>query len=50
VAWLALHAFGQVLRRKQAGYGEVIAWLDREMQRLRAKKGSPSGQLGLEID
>lgn len=31
-------AFRQVLIRKQAGYGEVIAWLEEETQRLSGQK------------
>jgi telomerase reverse transcriptase len=40
VEWLALHAFRQVLRRKQTGYREVIAWMDRELMKLNVKKGA----------
>jgi len=28
----------QVLKRKQAGYGDILAWLDREMQKLSSRK------------
>lgn len=37
VRWLALGAFREVLGRKQASFGEVLAWLDREMGRLEAE-------------
>lgn len=38
VRWLALGAFREVLGRKQAGFGEVLAWLDREMGRVEAEE------------
>jgi len=45
VAWLALHAFKEVLGRKQAAYREVIMWLDAEMAKLGAKRGTKSARL-----
>ncbi|KAL2018698.1 hypothetical protein VTK56DRAFT_472 [Thermocarpiscus australiensis] len=38
VAWLAMVACRQVLVRKQAGYKEVIAWLEEETRKLSSKK------------
>lgn len=47
VRWLALGAFREVLGRKQAGYAEVLAWLDQEMGRMEAeKKRNGSGAVG----
>lgn len=40
---LALGAFRRVLGRKQARYGEVLAWLDAEMGKLDVKKGKRCG-------
>ncbi|KAK4186480.1 hypothetical protein QBC35DRAFT_501254 [Podospora australis] len=40
VTWLVMVAFRQVLKKKQTGYGEVIAWLEEETVLLsRGKKG-----------
>lgn len=38
VRWLTLGAFRKVLGRKQAKFGQVLAWLDEEMSKLEAKK------------
>ncbi|KAL2259032.1 hypothetical protein VTK26DRAFT_7436 [Humicola hyalothermophila] len=38
LAWLAMVAFRQVLVRKQAGYREVIGWLEEETRKLALKK------------
>lgn len=47
VRWLALGAFREVLGRKQAGFAEVLAWLDQEMGRMEAeKKRSGIGGVG----
>lgn len=35
---LVMVAFRQVLVRKQAGYGEVIAWLEGETRKLSGQK------------
>ncbi|KAK8126658.1 RNA-directed DNA polymerase [Apiospora kogelbergensis] len=45
VAWLAYHAFLQVLGRKQAGYGEVLAWLRAEIGKLGDKKDIRTGRV-----
>ncbi|KAK8055527.1 hypothetical protein PG993_000754 [Apiospora rasikravindrae] len=45
VAWLAYHAFLQVLGRKQAGYGEVLAWLRTEIDRLGYLKDIRAGRV-----
>ncbi|KAK3300400.1 uncharacterized protein B0H64DRAFT_380846 [Chaetomium fimeti] len=39
VAWLAMVACRQVLVRKQAGYRDVIAWLEGETRERSARKG-----------
>jgi len=36
----------QVLKRKQAGYGDTLAWLDGEMQKLSLRKGLDVAALG----
>lgn len=38
MAWLAMVAFRQVLGRKQAGYREVVEWLEDEVRRLSLEK------------
>lgn len=43
VRWIVLGAFRGVLGRKQARFGEVLAWLDREMGRMEGKIGSSDG-------
>lgn len=43
VRWLVLGAFRQVLGRKQAGFAEVLAWLDREMGKMEAEETRRSG-------
>ncbi|KAK8087976.1 hypothetical protein PG997_002937 [Apiospora hydei] len=45
VAWLAYHAFLQVLGRKQAGYGEVLSWLRAEIDRLGCLKDIRVGRV-----
>ncbi|KAK7941239.1 uncharacterized protein PG986_013626 [Apiospora aurea] len=45
VAWLAYHAFLQVLSCKQAGYGEVLAWLRAEIDRLGCLKDIRAGRV-----
>ncbi|KAH6674063.1 hypothetical protein F5X68DRAFT_214762 [Plectosphaerella plurivora] len=39
IKWLAAHAIKKTLLRRQTKYGEVVAWLDREMSRLALKRG-----------
>ena len=39
VAWLTLVAFRQVFVKKQAGYKDAIAWLERETEVVMGKKG-----------
>lgn len=46
VRWLTLRAFREVLGRKQAGFAEVLAWLDQEVGRLEATKGRRGGCVG----
>jgi len=29
-----MHAFIKVLRKRQSGYGEIIAWLDAKIERM----------------
>lgn len=43
VRWLTLGAFKKVLGRKQAGFGEVLAWLDAEMRKLEGRKAKKGG-------
>ena len=38
VAWLAVHAFRQVLRQKQAAYREILTWLELELKKLGKKR------------
>lgn len=45
VAWLAYHAFLRVLGRKQAGYGEVLAWLRTEIDKLGSLKDIRAGRV-----
>lgn len=45
VAWLAMVAFRTVLRRKQAGYGEVIGWLEEETRALSCERRVDLGVL-----
>ncbi|KAK8050638.1 RNA-directed DNA polymerase [Apiospora phragmitis] len=45
VAWLAHHAFLQVLGRRQAGYGEVLAWLRSEIGKLGSLKDIRAGRV-----
>lgn len=45
VAWLAMVAFRTVLRRKQAGYREVIAWLEAELRALSCERTVELGVL-----
>lgn len=47
VRWLALGAFREVLGRKQAGFADVLAWLDREMGRVEAEETRKGGDGGL---
>ena len=42
---LAMVACRQVLVRKQAGYREVIAWLEEETRKLSGEKGLDVGEL-----
>ncbi|KAK6841330.1 oxoglutarate iron-dependent oxygenase [Apiospora arundinis] len=50
VAWLAYHAFLQVLGRKQAGYGAVLAWLRAEVGKLGAMKDIRTGRVRQVVD
>ncbi|CAN8099264.1 unnamed protein product [Discula destructiva] len=43
VRWLVLAAFRGVLGRKQALFGEVLAWLDQEMGKLEARVSKAVG-------
>jgi hypothetical protein len=36
---LAIHAFQKVLQRRQSKYGEIIKWLDSQIDVLSTKKG-----------
>lgn len=45
VRWLALGAFREVLGRKQAGFADVLAWLDQEMGRVEAEETRRGGGL-----
>ncbi|KAJ3289397.1 hypothetical protein HK104_007493 [Borealophlyctis nickersoniae] len=42
VTWLGLHAFSDVLRKKQTSYKNVLAWLDSELTHPRFKRLSRS--------
>ncbi|KAL8370639.1 hypothetical protein RB595_000827 [Gaeumannomyces hyphopodioides] len=41
VRGVTLHAFKQVLSKRQSSFGEVLAWLDAEMQGLRVRSAVP---------
>ncbi|TLS29587.1 hypothetical protein PpBr36_01137 [Pyricularia pennisetigena] len=41
VKWLSLHAFKRVLAKRQAGYGQVLSWLDTEIRKLNFKGKLP---------
>lgn len=47
VRWLVLGAFRAVLGRKQARFGEVLAWLDREIGSMEGKIGK--GGVGRDV-
>ncbi|KAI7921925.1 telomerase reverse transcriptase [Pyricularia oryzae] len=42
VKWLSLHAFRRVLAKRQAGYGQVLSWLDTEIRKLNVKGKLPA--------
>ncbi|KAK8083728.1 hypothetical protein PG996_002509 [Apiospora saccharicola] len=50
VAWLAYHAFLRVLGRKQARYGEVLAWLRAEINKLGSLKDIRTGRVRGVVD
>ncbi|ORY65811.1 uncharacterized protein BCR38DRAFT_339190 [Pseudomassariella vexata] len=45
VAWLAFTAFQKVLRAKQSGYGDVLAWLEMEIGKLALTKEIRKGRV-----
>ncbi|KAI6350784.1 hypothetical protein MCOR25_010392 [Pyricularia grisea] len=42
VKWLSLHAFRRVLAKRQAGYGQVLSWLNAEIRKLNFKGKLPA--------
>ena len=40
-----MHAFKDVLRKRQSGYGKIINWLDEKIQILRTKEGESCGRM-----
>ncbi|KAK8140264.1 hypothetical protein PG984_000330 [Apiospora sp. TS-2023a] len=50
VAWLAYHAFLRVFGRKQARYGEVLAWLRAEINKLSSLKDIRTGRVRGVVD
>lgn len=46
VEYLALHAFKNVLGKKQSAFGEVIAWLDEKVTGLEGKGKGMDVEMG----
>lgn len=45
VEWLAVHAFRDVLRRRQSDYGTILEWLEGRIGVLRKREGELCGRM-----
>jgi hypothetical protein len=46
VEWLALHAFRDVMGKRQSKFGKIIEWLDERIGGLRVREGEVVGRMG----